>query len=114
MVPKRLREARDDAGISQEKLADMLCLEGKNLRSRISSYEVGRTEPPFTLMVSVGKLLDYPESYFYTLDDALAKTLLSIHRNRNDKGFNPYLNTLVQAEEICAELHSILSKAVGK
>lgn len=114
MVPKRLREARDEVGISQEKLAEMLSLEGVNLRSRISSYEVGRTEPPFALMVNVGKVLNYPESYFYTIDDALAKTILEIHRKRNDEGVNPYLNTLTQAEEACRELHELLKKAVGK
>ncbi len=51
MVPKRLKEARMEAGLSQEKLSQLLGVaEGINTRSRFSSYEVGRTEPPFKLV----------------------------------------------------------------
>lgn len=57
MVPKRLKEARMEAGLAQAKLSQLLSVEeGVNTRSRFSSYEVGRTEPPFSL---VKKLLNY-------------------------------------------------------
>lgn len=82
MVPKRLREAREAAGISQEKLSQLIDIDGKNSRSRLSSYEVGRTEPPFSLVVKIARLLDYPEYYFYTVDDDMAKNMLEVHRNR--------------------------------
>ena len=111
MVPKRLKDARRNAGISQEKLAEMVDVEGINIRSRISSYEVGRVDPPFSLMTKIAAVLNYPECYFYTVDDALAETILNIHLNKNNSSTNPYLNTINHAEKLCSELHEILKKA---
>ena len=64
MVPKRLKEAREAAGLSQEKLSELIGVEGVNTRSRLSNYEVGRFTPPFDFILRVAKALDYPESYF--------------------------------------------------
>lgn len=49
MVPKRLKAAREAAGLSQEKLAELVGIEGVSLNSRLSNYEVGRNTPPSTL-----------------------------------------------------------------
>ncbi|WP_040360292.1 helix-turn-helix transcriptional regulator [Capnocytophaga gingivalis] len=114
MIPKRLRDARKNAGISQEKLAELVDVEGINIRSRISSYEVGRVEPSFNLMVKIAAVLNYPECYFYTIDDALAQTILEIHLNKNNSSHNPYLNTIHHAEKLCSELHDLLKKASAK
>lgn len=100
MVPKRLKEARMNAGLSQEKLSELIGLEGLNMSSRLSSYEVGRTEPPYNLSVKIAKVLDYPEGYFYTLDDNFAEIILQIHRNRKDPSINPYYNSLVEAKKL--------------
>lgn len=81
MVPKRLKEAREMAGMSQEKLSQLIGVEGLNTRSRLSSYEVGRTEPPFSLVKKIADVLGYPEYYFYTVNDVTAKILLEMHRN---------------------------------
>ena len=69
MVPKRLKEAREAAGISQEKLAQLVDLESVNSRSKISNY-----------VCRVAKALGYPEYYFYTVSDATAQILLQQHR----------------------------------
>lgn len=37
---------------------------------------------PFSLVVKIARLLDYPEYYFYTVDDDMAKNMLEVHRNR--------------------------------
>ncbi|EOO7996184.1 helix-turn-helix transcriptional regulator, partial [Escherichia coli] len=47
MIPKRLKEAREAANFSQEKLAQLVDIESVNSRSRISNYESGRFTPPF-------------------------------------------------------------------
>lgn len=83
MVPKRLKEARMAAGLSQEKLSELLGVEGVNTRSRLSSYEVGRTEPPFRLVQKIAEVLGYPEYYFYIADDVVAQVLLDAHRHKN-------------------------------
>ncbi|EPR9285173.1 helix-turn-helix domain-containing protein [Escherichia coli] len=77
MVPKRLKEAREAAGLSQEKLAQLTDIESVSSRSRISNYESGRFTPSFDFIVRVAHVLDYPEGYFYTHDDDFAAFLLS-------------------------------------
>lgn len=81
MVPKRLKEAREMAGMSQEQLSQLIGVEGINTRSRLSSYEVGRTEPPFSLVKRIADVLGYPEYYFYIVNDVTAKVLLEMYKN---------------------------------
>ncbi|HBE2549026.1 TPA: helix-turn-helix transcriptional regulator [Escherichia coli] len=83
MIPKRLKEAREAANISQEKLAQMVDIESVNSRSRISNYESGRFTPSFEFIQKVAKVLNYPEGYFYTPDDNFAELILSIHRGHS-------------------------------
>lgn len=104
MVPKRLKEAREAAGLTQEHLSQMIGVEGINSRSRLSSYEVGRTEPPFSLVVKIARVLDCPEGYFYTIDDAFAATMLEAHRNREDSRFNTNFNDLSDKKKMAAQL----------
>lgn len=100
------------AGFSQEKLAQLIEIESVNSRSRISNYEAGRYAPPFDFIVRVAKLLDYPESYFYTIDDGFAQTILQLHRNRSDPHFNPYYNTLQEVKRLASQLNDYLKKTV--
>ncbi|HBJ6681124.1 TPA: helix-turn-helix domain-containing protein [Salmonella enterica subsp. enterica serovar Muenchen] len=90
MVPKRLKEARKSVGMSQEKLSRLVGIKGVNPRSRLSSYEQGRSEPPFELMVKMAKVLGVPEYYFYTIDDAVAREMLGLNCYRMDPQSNPY------------------------
>ncbi|EFT4045062.1 helix-turn-helix transcriptional regulator, partial [Salmonella enterica] len=53
MVPKRLKEAREAAGLSQEKLSELVGVEGINPRSRMSNYEAGRFAPSFEFVCRV-------------------------------------------------------------
>ncbi|EMR9883781.1 TPA: helix-turn-helix transcriptional regulator, partial [Escherichia coli] len=53
MIPKRLKEAREAANFSQEKLAQLVDIESVNSRSRISNYESGRFTPPFEFIQKV-------------------------------------------------------------
>ncbi|TQI77267.1 DNA-binding XRE family transcriptional regulator [Serratia fonticola] len=81
MVPKRLKEAREAAGLTQKQLAELVAIEGVNLTSRISNYEVGRFTPSFDFVVRVAKALNYPEYYFYVVDDDVAELLLQHHQS---------------------------------
>ncbi len=112
MVPKRLKEARKAAGLSQEKLSELMGVEGINTRSRLSSYEVGRTEPPFNLVKKIAKILDYPENYFYTEDDNFAKTVLEFHRNRAKTDFNPYYTAIVEIKNKLNQLNEYVAKSI--
>lgn len=109
MVPKRLKEARMEAGLSQAKLSQLLSVEeGVNTRSRFSSYEVGRTEPPFSLVKKIAELLDYPANYFYTEDDDFAKAVLQFHRERTDPESNPhYTSVVIEARKLSSKLDKV-------
>lgn len=123
MIPKRLKAARKAAGLSQEKLAELINIEGLNLRSRLSNYEVGRNIPSFDVIVRIAKALDYPESYFYTIDDDFAEAILQYHRDKNSDALNPfydaqdkarkYKTSLDEAKRMVERLLEFINKSAG-
>lgn len=110
MIPKRLKDAREAAGISQEKLAQLTEIETVNNRSRISNYESGRYSPSFGFVRKVADLLGYPEAYFYTVDDDFADLILQLHLDRNNPNLNPYYGVLREAKELASKLNECLNK----
>ncbi len=59
-IGKKIRYAREEAGLSQRQLGDMIALSDK----AISSYEVGRTTPNVRLLMKIGEVVHKPISYF--------------------------------------------------
>lgn len=114
MVPKRLKEARKTAGLSQEKLVQLTDVESVSDKSQISNYESGKYSPPYDFVVQIAKALDYPEAYFYTLDDEFADMILQMYRNKNNPEFNPYLKTMSEAQDMVNSLKRLLDKAMSK
>lgn len=112
MVPKRLKEARISEGLTQEALAELAGIEGVKPRTRMSNYEVGRFTPSFDVVVRIAEALDYPECYFYTLDDGLAKMILDIHRNRLNPKINSYYSTMLEIKKMTSQLNDFVKKAV--
>lgn len=104
MVPKRLRKVRNDAGLSQEKLAELLEIEGINIRARISNYELGRAEPPFNLVKKIAKIFDLPTEYFYAEDDDFALTILELYRNRMNLNKNPHYNAVIALKKLTLQV----------
>ena len=114
MVPKRLKEARKKAGLSQEKLVQLADVESVSDKSQVSNYESGKFSPPYEFVVQIARALDYPEAYFYTLDDEFADMILQLYRNKNNPEFNPYLKAMSEAQEMVNALKKLLDKAVLK
>lgn len=79
MIPKRLKEARHRAKLTQEKLAVMAGIDESTARSRISQYENGIYRPNFETCCAFARILNVPECYFYTLDDEFAAALLALY-----------------------------------
>ena len=111
MVPKRLKEARERAGLSQEKFAQLAGLSNKSL---ISNYESGRRVASFIFIARLASALDYPEAYFYTIDDGFAEVILQMHRNRNNPDFNPYYKSQLEILESISALKDKLEKSLSK
>lgn len=81
---KRLREAREMAGIAQDKLGVLIGLEESSSSARISRYETGVHEPPVRTAKRIALALKVPLAFLYCDDDVLAAILLQAHRMSKD------------------------------
>jgi transcriptional regulator with XRE-family HTH domain len=75
-IPKRLREARSRAELSQKTLGIRAGIDQFSASARINHYERGRHLPDYTLVERLAAILDVPVPYFYTADDELAALIL--------------------------------------
>ncbi|WP_075256610.1 helix-turn-helix domain-containing protein [Herbaspirillum camelliae] len=73
----RLRQARLQADIPQDRLGVLIGLDEMTASARISRYETGVHEPPFEVAQKIGAALAVPTAYFYCEDDGLAEIVLS-------------------------------------
>ena len=80
VIGKRLKEARQDAGLSQEQLGVRAGIEEDSASARMNRYERGTRSPGFELLQRIGNVLDLPVTYFYSSDDAEAQLLIAFHR----------------------------------
>lgn len=60
ILAKRIREAREEANLSQVTLAKSIGVSDK----AISSYEKGRSIPPFEKLQKIAETTDHPLTYF--------------------------------------------------
>ncbi|EDV9704813.1 helix-turn-helix transcriptional regulator [Salmonella enterica subsp. enterica] len=79
MLPIRLKTARQQANLTQEKLGVLAGIEEATARSRVSQYESGIHRPTFEMMCAFAKVLKVPECYFYTMDDDFAEIILQTY-----------------------------------
>ena len=76
--PKRLKEARLKANISQKKLGIAAGMDAFVASSRMNHYEKGTHHPLFDSVSRIAEVLDTPTSYFYEVDDTLAELNLLV------------------------------------
>lgn len=69
---RRLREARLRLGIAQDKLGVMIGLDEQTSSARISRYESGVHEPPFSIAQRLATVLQVPPAFFYCDDNDMA------------------------------------------
>lgn len=72
---RRLKDARLRAGIPQDKLGVIIGLDEGSSSARISRYETGIHEPPFSTVIRIAEALALPTAYFYCEDDVLAEII---------------------------------------
>lgn len=75
---RRLRAARERAGLPQERLGVLTGLDEGSSSARISRYETGVHEPPFKVAQRIAAVLDVPTAYLYCAEDELAAFLLDM------------------------------------
>lgn len=77
---RRLREARENRGISQTDLGIAVRLDESSAGSRISRYENGIHQPKLGMQQLFARTLELPLAYFYAEDDKLAQLIANFGR----------------------------------
>lgn len=77
---KRIKEARKQADLSQERLGVLAGIDEMSSSARMNQYERGKHEPDFSMVERIAKVLNVPESYFYAKDDESAWLQVVFHR----------------------------------
>lgn len=73
---KRLKNARQRLGIPQDRLGWAIGLDEHTASARMSRYETGIHEPPYSLAQRLAEALGIQVAYFYADDDELAELIL--------------------------------------
>lgn len=71
-VPKRLKEARLAAKISQKKLGIAAGMDEFSASSRMNHYELGRHTPDYPTLKRIADVLKISPAYFYADNDQVA------------------------------------------
>lgn len=72
-IPKRLKEARQRAQITQKELGIRIGMEESSASGRMNHYEKGRHTPDVSVLQRMAKELNVPLSYFFCESDSLAE-----------------------------------------
>jgi len=80
IVGKRIKDLREELGLSQEKVGVAIGIDESSSRARISRYELGVHEPPVPTARLIANALNVPLTYLYCEDDSIAALLLALHR----------------------------------
>lgn len=76
VIAARLRKARLQAGLSQERLGVLAGLDEMSASARMNQYEREKHVPGPTTVASIAAALRLPVSYFYEPDDEIADAIL--------------------------------------
>ncbi len=74
-IPKRLKEARIAAKLSQRKLGIMAGIYETSASARLNGYEQGRHIPDHITLKRIADALSMPCAYFYADNDDLAQAI---------------------------------------
>ena len=78
-LPKRLKEARLRAGLTQERLGVLAGIDEMSASARMNQYERGKHAPDWLTVQRIAAVLQVPMVYFYEEDDATAELLLAFY-----------------------------------
>lgn len=79
---RRLKLARQKAGLSQEKLGVLAGIDEFSASARINQYERGKHMPDFQTATRLAESLGVPTPYLYADDDDLAEWILNFKKTK--------------------------------
>lgn len=85
VLAKRLKQARLEAGYSQENLGRECGIDEMSASARMNQYERGVHSPSFAMVERFGEVLNQPVEFFYARDDSTADLLTKLHRIPEEK-----------------------------
>lgn len=74
-LPKRLKEARLAAKLSQKELGIAAGIDRFSASPRINQYETGKHTPDFLTLKNLAEVLSVPTAFFYAEEDELAEAI---------------------------------------
>lgn len=84
-IPKRLKEARKKANITQKNLGVKIGMDEGSASGRMNHYEKGRHVPDIATLNRMAEALDVPLSYFFCEDDLTAALICLIDKLGEDE-----------------------------
>jgi transcriptional regulator with XRE-family HTH domain len=76
VIARRLKEARQELGISQYALGVAAGIDEMSASPRVNQYEKGKHAPDFQMVKRLATVLQVPAAFLYTEDDDLAEALV--------------------------------------
>jgi transcriptional regulator with XRE-family HTH domain len=101
VFPKRLKQARERLGITQEELGIRAGIDEFSASARVNQYEKGKHTPGIQTSQNLAKVLHIPTSFLYEEDDLLANLIIAAGRLSKEKK-----RTLLATAEALAEAKS--------
>ncbi|BEP58157.1 hypothetical protein GmRootV118_54010 [Variovorax sp. V118] len=77
VLGRRLKQARQLAGLSQEQVGIEADLDPMSASTRMNRYELGKRAPAYELVERFAKVLGVPTAYFYAVAEDEAQLLLA-------------------------------------
>ncbi|ENV15438.1 helix-turn-helix domain-containing protein [Acinetobacter guillouiae] len=75
----RLRAARKEKNLSQERLGILAGIDESSASARMNQYETGKHVPDFLMAKKIAEVLEVPVVYFYAEDNLMAEIILKLH-----------------------------------
>jgi len=99
LIACRIKDAREQLGISQTELGIRAGIDEFCASARINQYERGKHTPDFLTVCNLARVLDVPSAYFYAEDENLAEmiTLFGRLRAAERKSLLSSVRSLVKA-----------------
>ncbi|MBP5953424.1 helix-turn-helix domain-containing protein [Pseudomonas sp. P42] len=80
VLGKRIKQARMQAGLSQERLGLDAGLDEMSASTRMNRYELGKRVPAPDFVQRLSQVLSVPAAFFYAVEDDEAELLAKFHK----------------------------------
>lgn len=78
VIAKRLREVREELGLSQEALGVLAGIDEATAKVRISQYENSKHTPPLSMLFKLASVVNKPPAWFI-VEEELKEPLSNLH-----------------------------------